>query len=68
MSPANNNVAAFVAGWRCAYPAYKSRRPVQAKRRRANRLHFIDFSPRKRYVFALIPAWTYQHYADYSVC
>ena len=36
MPPANNSVAAFVAGWRCAYPAYTTRRPVQAKRRRAN--------------------------------
>ena len=26
----------FLAGWRCAYPAYKTlRRPAQAKRRRA---------------------------------
>ncbi|GAB7462687.1 hypothetical protein OUHCRE15_30190 [Enterobacter hormaechei subsp. xiangfangensis] len=25
------------AGWRCAYPAYKARRPVQAQRRRAKK-------------------------------
>ena len=47
---------------------HPARRPVQAKRRRANQACSIDFSPRKRYVFAFIPAWTCQHYADYSVC
>lgn len=30
MPPANNNVAAFVAGWHCAYPAYNILRPDNA--------------------------------------
>ena len=49
MPPANNNVAAFVAGWRCAYPAYTTRRPVQAQRRRAIQASSISliFHPEK---------------------
>jgi len=36
LSPTLLILRALFAGWRCAYPAYKTRRPVQAKRRRAN--------------------------------